>query len=281
MYDLNKIDKNRYLIRFNYVMPLKEKIYHFYHAYADGKNSTYAITVHLNNLISSNLSRNLEKFCIGIVGSDINRNKIKELLQSRHDEIPIEIVVEAEIGYEQITLNKMHEHSQSHHGYYFYAHSKSAAFALRSNECWMHSMEYYNLINWPEAVNRLNFNDATGCFWLTHKQYPDLIHWFNVEPSINSFFAGNYWWATSDVIRQLLPPENQNRYAAEQWIGSKQNLKVYDLRPGRPKERNFRCNKFLFSCKCARKKLIHAVEKIFVSLGFLTGVYFMAEKIFR
>jgi hypothetical protein len=141
-------------------------------------------------------------------------------------------------------------------------------------------MEYYNLINWPEAVNRLISNEATGCFWLTHKQYPDLIHWFNVEPNVNSFFAGNYWWATSDVIRELPLPENQNRYAAEQWIGSKQNLKVYDLHPGLPRERNYRCNNFLFSCKCARKNFTRKVEKFFVSMGFLTGVYFLAEKIF-
>jgi len=262
-------------------MSLNKKIYHFYHFYADGKNSLYAITVHLNNLISTNLSINLEKFCIGIVGSDVNREKIKELLLSRTNEIPIEIVVEAEKGYEQVTLEKLHEHAKSHEGYYFYAHSKSAAYAHRSNECWMKTMEYYNISNWTESVYRLRSYDATGCFWLTHKQHPNLIHWFNTEPNTNSFFGGNYWWATSEVIRELPLLDHSNRYLAEQWIGSKQDLKIYDLNRGLPKEKNFKCNRFFFSCKCARKKYIKMVVNNILYLGFLCGVYFILQKILK
>jgi|GEM_PF-2754061 len=261
-------------------MSLNKKIYHFYHAYADGKNSLHSITVHLNNLVSTNLSRNLEKFCIGIVGSYTNREKIKELLLSRTNEIPIEIVVEAEKGYEQVTLEKMREHSMSHQGYYFYAHSKSSAYAHRSNKCWMNTMEYYNLSNWTEAIYRLSSNDATGCFWLTHKQYPNLIHWFNTDPNTNSFFAGNYWWTTSEVISELPLPDNTNRYFAEQWIGNKQDLKVYDLHRGLPREKNFRCTRFFLSCKCARKKFTQMVRKNILYAGFLCGVYFILQKIF-
>jgi len=261
-------------------MFLEKKIYHFYHSYADGKNSVNAITVHLNNLISSNLSKHLEKLCIGIVGSDINREKIKELLLSRANEIPIEIVVEVEKGYEQVTLEKMREHSKSHQGYYFYAHSKSAAYANRSNKCWMSTMEYYNLRNWTESVHRLSSYEAIGCFLLTHKKYPNLIHWFNTEPNTNSFFAGNYWWATSEVIRELPLPDNTNRFLAEQWIGSKQDLKVYDLHRGLPRDKNFKCTRFWFSCKCTRKKYLRIVLIIIISLGFLAGVYFSLEKIF-
>lgn len=261
-------------------MFLENKIYHFYHAYADGKNSLLAITLHLNNLISSNLSKHLEKLCIGIVGAEINRKKIKELLLSRANEIPIEIVVEAEKGYEQITLDKMLEFSKSNQGYYFYAHSKSAAYAHRSNICWMNTMEYHNLINWAEVVSRLNSYDAAGCFWLTHKKYPNLIHWFNVEPNTNSFFAGNYWWTTSEVIRDLPLTKKSNRYSAEQWIGNKQDLKVYDLLPGLPREKNFKCTRFWFSCKCSRKKYMTILKNLLISLGFFCGVYFILEKIF-
>jgi hypothetical protein len=260
-------------------MFLENKIYHFYHAYADGKNSLLAITLHLNNLISSNLSKHLEKLCIGIVGAEINRKKIKELLLSRANEIPIEIVVEAEKGYEQITLDKMLEFSKFNQGYYFYAHSKSAAYAHRSNICWMNTMEYHNLINWAEVVSRLNSNDAAGCFWLTHKKYPNLIHWFNVDPNTNSFFAGNYWWTTSEVIRELPLPDKSNRYMAEQWIGKKQNLKVYDLHPGLPKQKNLNCSKYGLSCHCTRKKYIKKIRYVFLYIGFLYGIYSLLEKL--
>jgi hypothetical protein len=260
-------------------MLLEKKIYHFYHSYADGENSVLAFKEHLDNLISSNLSKHLEKFYVGIIGSDANRETIKELFFSAASEIPLEIVVESTDGFEQVTLEKMHEHAKSQHGYYFYAHSKSAANASSFNECWMYTMEYYNLVNWTEVVQHLKSNDAAGCYWLTHEGYPDLIHWYHTNHDTNSFFAGNYWWTTSEVIRELPLPDKSNRYMAEQWIGKKQNLKVYDLHPGLPKHKNLNCSKYGLSCHCTRKKYIKKIRYVFLYIGFLYGIYSLLEKL--
>lgn len=260
-------------------MILDKKIFHFYHAYADGKNSVLAIDEHLNNLISSNLSKHLEKFYVCIVGADINREKIKKLILSRANEIPLEIIAEEKKGFEQITLEKMHEHSKLNHGYYFYAHSKSAANAHSFNQCWMYTMEHYNLLNWTDAVLHLKVNDAVGCFWLTHELHPDLIHWEDTKPDTNSFFAGNYWWANSETIRELPQPDYSNRFMAEQWIGSKQDLKVYELRSGLPKRKYFNCGKSGFSCLCFKKKFLKRTRNISLYIALLIGIYFLVKNI--
>jgi len=254
-------------------------IYHFYHAYADGENSAFAVEVHLNNLISSNLSKYLKKFYVGIVGSDVNRAKIKQLLLSRANDLPLEIVVEAIDGFEQITLKKMHDHSKTQQGIYFYAHSKSAANVGSHNECWMHTMEYYNLLNWPKAIYSLKKNDAAGCFWLTFERCPDIEHWNDVKPDTNSFFAGNYWWSTSEVIKELKIVDTSNRYMAEQWIGNKHDLKVYNLRRGFPRQRNFNCTRFGIGCKCSHKKYLKRIRKITVYFALPALVYLGLQKI--
>lgn len=100
-------------------------------------------------------------------------------------------------------MDKMQEYSRHQHGYYFYAHSKSAANAHQFNQCWMYTMEFYNLLNWTEAVFHLKSNDAVGCFWLTHDLYPNLIHWEDTKPDTNSFFAGNYWLTCPDIFEPV------------------------------------------------------------------------------
>jgi len=254
-------------------MILDKKIYHFYHAYADGNNSLPVVQKHLENIITSELSKHLEKIYIGIVGSDVNREKIKEILLSYVSKISLEIIIEATEGFEQITLEKLREHSQSNQGYYFYAHTKSAMNSHHANRCWMHTMEHYNLMNWIEAIRQLKSNDAVGCFWLTHHRHPNLI-----TPNTNSFFAGNYWWSKSEIISSLPPLDTSNRYMAEQWIGNKQDLIIYDLRPGWPRQRNFNCTNFWFDCKCTRKWYFKRTCKIFFGLVLMTVIILLINR---
>jgi hypothetical protein len=261
-------------------MFLDKKIYHFYHAYADGKNSLVAVVEHLDNLISSNLSKNLEKFCVGIIGSEDNRAKIKKVLLSKASEIPLEIITESIQGFEQLTLEKMWDFSKHSDGYFFYAHTKSAANAHNYNECWMRTMENYNVLNWIEAISHLKTNDAVGCFWLTHEEYPNLIHWNNVNPNTNSFFAGNYWWATSDTIKELPLPDISNRYMAEQWLGNKPDLKVYKLKSGnRKKAISLSCGKPVMSCICRKQKYLKRARNISFYLALLMGIFWIVKTV--
>jgi hypothetical protein len=263
-------------------MLLDKNLYHFYHAFADGKNSMIAIEEHLDNLITSNLSKNLEKFCVGIVGSEENRAKVKQALVAKINEIPLEIIAEADEGFEQITLEKMWNFSKNHEGYYFYAHTKSAANAHRFNECWMRTMEHYTLLNWIEAISQLKTNDAVGCFWITYKDRPNLSHWNDVKPHTNSFFAGNYWWATNETIRELPAPDNTNRYMAEQWLGNKLDLKVKELKSGTSKEIvSLNCGKSLMSCDCRRRKYLKRARNISFYLSLLMGVFWIFKTVIR
>lgn len=246
-------------------MQTDKKIYHFYHAYADGKDSIPVVKEHLNNLISSNLSKYLEGFYVGIVGSAEKRKNIKELFLSFGSEIPLQILYEESRGYEQITLEKMREHSQRSEGYYFYAHSKSSSNNRQSNKCWMRTMEICNVLQWEKVLPRLNSVEAVGCFWMTYEKFPNHVHWNDVDNDTNSFFAGNYWWTTSEIIKNLPKPDTTNRYMAEQWIGNKIDLKVYDLRAGLPKPKNFKCGKGIFSCLCKKNIFFKKVALLLFS----------------
>jgi hypothetical protein len=253
----------------------EKKIYHFYHAFADGENSMCTIEEHLENLIISSLAENLEKFYVGIVGAESNRKKVRNKLLSREIKLPFEIVVEANEGFEQVTLEKMREHAKYSDGYYLYAHSKSSVNNHSTNICWMYTMEYCNVFNWIEAISHLKLSDAVGCFWLTHEKYPKLIHWGHTTPNTNSFFAGNYWWSKAETLRELPLPDNSNRYMAEQWIGNKKDLKVYEILGGLPNKKNFDCGKKNFSCICARRKFIKRIRNLSLCLGFVAGFYFL------
>lgn len=262
-------------------MHIDKKIYHYYHAFADGNDSLVVIQEHLSNLISSKLSKYLEKFYVCIVGSDENRKKIKDLLFSFPGEIRVEILVEDSKGYEQITLEKMLENSKNQEGYYFYAHSKSSSNNRQSNKCWMHTMEIYNVLEWADVLPLLNSVDAVGCFWMTYNKYPKHVHWSHTNNDTNSFFAGNYWWTTSDIIKQLPKPDTANRYMAEQWIGNKPDLKVHDLRAGLPKPKNFNCGKSGFDCVCKRGIALKKARNIIFYTSTLIVIYLIIRKIFN
>ena len=260
-------------------MQTANKIYHFYHAYADGTDSIPVVQEHLYNLVSSNLSKYLEEFYIGIVGSEINRKNLKDMLSTFTKDLKFEIIFEEPLGYEQITLEKMHEYAKFNEGYYFYAHSKSSSKTNQSNKCWMKTMEFFNVLKWEQAIERLSSCDAVGCFWMTYEKYPKHEHWSHTNKDTNSFFAGNYWWTTSSVIKDLPKPDLTNRYMAEQWIGNKVDLIVHDSRVGIPKPKNYYCGKKVFSCICKKNRLLKKIRNISFYLAILITIYLSITKI--
>lgn len=261
-------------------MQTENKIYHYYHAYADGVDSIHVVQEHLNNLISSNLSKNLEKFYVGIVGSEINRKNLKKLLSDFEKDIPLNILFEESQGYEQTTLEKMHEHARQNEGYYFYAHTKSSSNNQQSNKCWMKTMEIYNVIRWTQTVKRLSSCDAVGCFWMTYEKFPKHSHWSHTNQNTNSFFAGNYWWTTAKVIKELPRPDTTNRHMAEQWIGNKLDLKIHSLLKGSPKAKKFSCEKEGLNCLCKRNRISKKFRNIIFYISSLIIIYLIFTKIF-
>ena len=176
---------------------------HFYHVYADGNWETPA-TDHFQELFVSGLFDELDEVFLGIVGSPENRKRVST-------QLPGVVVAEADVGWEQVTLQNLHDFCQTDDGAVFYAHTKGAWSNSELARQWRVSMTHDTVTRWRECVTALDTVDAAGPFWLKSWEPEHVNH--------ESFFAGNFWWARSDYIRRLKPVEEDNRYQAEGWVG--------------------------------------------------------------
>lgn len=195
-------------------------INHFYHIYADGSWQE-PVEEHINALKKHGLADELNGFFIGLVGSEENRNSVIEKMKEY--EIDFSVVSEAESGWEQVTMNKLYEFAQGNDGLIFYAHTKGAHDPSPINIAWRKSMCYFNVVMWKntKAYFSIMDVDTIGC------------HWCN-----NAFWGGTYWWARAEYIRNLGYPKTEDRWKAEEWIGSGQP-KIVDLNPGWPSFQGF------------------------------------------
>jgi hypothetical protein len=152
----------------------------------------------------SGLIDNLDDLFLGIVGTSENRDKVKA-------ELPGVCVAESATGWEQVTLQKLHDFAQTDDGAIFYAHTKGAWSNSELATQWRVSMTHDTVTRWQECVKALRTVEAAGPYWLKSWEPEHVDHDF--------FFAGNFWWARSDYIRTLSPVSVSNRYQAEGWIG--------------------------------------------------------------
>ena len=191
-------------------------IYHFYHIYANGEWET-PVGEHIDALKSSGLDQFLNKFYVGLVGNENNRDQVLQKLKTYG--IDFTVMAEENAGWEQVTMNKIHDFIKNKNGWVFYAHTKGSHDPSPINIAWRKSMTYYNIIKWQEKVEPHLDNidiDTIGC------------HWCN-----NQFWGGTYWWARIDYLKSLSLPLMNDRWDAERWIGSG-NPRILDLNPGWP-----------------------------------------------
>src|ERR1017187_9929126 len=66
------------------------------------------VTEHLDALVISGLAAEIEVLHLGMVGHEVQRRELLKLCQAR---LPIEVVAEADEGWEQITLRALWERS--------------------------------------------------------------------------------------------------------------------------------------------------------------------------
>jgi hypothetical protein len=179
------------------------RLTHFYHVFADGDWEIPA-TEHFEELALSGLLDNLDNLFLGVVGTSENRAKVKR-------ELPGVVTVEADTGWEQVTLNKLHEFSQTDDGAVLYAHTKGAWSRDELARVWRVSMTHDVVTRWRECVYALEKVQAAGPFWLRSDMPEHSEH--------RHFFGGNFWWARSNYVAALDPVGNNDRYQAEGWIG--------------------------------------------------------------
>jgi hypothetical protein len=84
-------------------------------------------------------------------------------------------------------------------------------------------MTYHNMVRFDNVEQHFNNMevDAIGC------------HWVN-----DAIFGGNYWWARVPYLVTLQPPLDDNRWRAEEWLGSGKP-RIIDVNPGWPAHERF------------------------------------------
>lgn len=117
-----------------------------------------------------------------------------------------------------------------------YLHAKGAThdpasdygkFSGRWRECMMKHL----VANWRVCLGNLEAGfEATGCHWMT-----------GLADGTQNIFGGNFWWATSDFLREVPSiflrdrikvsgiASLESRYEAEVWIGNGRLPKVKEL----------------------------------------------------
>ena len=198
------------------------KLAHFYHVYADGDWQS-PVTEHLHALTVSGLLERLNDFFVGIVGTPENRQLVREAL-------PAVVIAEADEGWEQVTLQELHNYSHKQKAQVLYAHTKGAYQVDELRRLWRVAMTHDTVTRWRECVEELEKVQVAGPFWMksSTSEHSEHAH----------FFGGNFWWAQSDYLRTLEPVRTEHRYQAEGWVGlGKPSVK--NLREGLPTLGNF------------------------------------------
>ena len=179
------------------------KIAHFFHVYADGHWEDIA-RAHVEELESSGLLEELDDLFLGIVGTPEARKQVKAAL-------PGVVIAEADTGWEQVTLQAVHEFAKTETAKVFYAHTKGAWSNSELAKQWREAMTYATVTRWRECVKALDLMETAGPYYIQSGEEPHKEH--------KHFFGGNFWWARSEYLAKLPPVKTEHRFQAEGWIG--------------------------------------------------------------
>ena len=188
---------------------------HYYHLYADGDYQEI-VREHFHALRSNGLLSRLDHLHIGLVGKTSNvqlaLKRLKRLTSFRFT------FTSAETGWEQETQDVLYNDAANAKVPFvaLYAHTKGSANPSEINRVWRALMTRHTAFDWRRAVAVLTGDvGASGCFWAP----------FDNGRAIGAkrdtqYFAGNFWWARSEAIAAIGPPDRHDRYEAERWIGN-------------------------------------------------------------
>lgn len=197
------------------------ELHAFYHCWCDG-DWIDPVSEFFDSAEWSGLTDHLPCVNVGLVGSAENRQEVIRTLLSVSP-IPVNIVAEADEGFEQVTLARLQAHMAVNDGYVLYCHTKGAFSDNNGLSApWRRSMIHDLVACWRERVAELDSGyDAVG----GHRIHP---------PHGGGYFGGNMWMARGEHIRRLPPLSYSSRYEAEIWIAQREDAKLLDVRPGWP-----------------------------------------------
>ena len=194
------------------------ELHHLYHLHADG--DWRPMWDEHGIALGYGLGSALASFHVGITGAPDARAAAREAVTARG----ATVVVEADTGWEQVSLNWLHAHLPPAGSLLLYCHTKGAANAGDVQAPWRRTMTHDLVLHWTEAIAAFTAGtvDAVGSFW----------HPTNDEWGPHGYFAGNFWWATSAFLATLGPPHMDNRHGAESWLGTNLAIRPQAIRPG-------------------------------------------------
>lgn len=208
------------------------ELLHAYHLFANGQWRD-PVEEHYSALAKSGFDGPM---IVGVVGTPANRaeaiDRINRLRRPKR-------VIQADKGWEQLTLRAAHAHARKHDGFTLYAHTKGAANPSRLQESWRRSMtcallggvhgDRSDALQSHVASLAIAF-DLVCCHWLTEREFPHVV----VDTPF-PMVGGNFWLARNDFLRGLPTVPNSSRHDAEAWIGlGPRTPRVLDLNPGWP-----------------------------------------------
>lgn len=211
---------------------MMKPVRHYYHVYASGAWSE-PVREHFEALGRAEFEGGIT---VGLVGYQEDRDMARAMIGSHIRTWGMkepDVWLEAQEGWEQLTLQQMHVDIHATPGEYavLYAHTKGARDNSPWNALWRRSMTSHLVSGWEQSAGFLERNgtDAVGCHWLTPEEHHDPPDYVVESP----FFGGNFWVARASYLRRLPPLESQYRHQAEEWVGLC-NPVVRDLLPGWP-----------------------------------------------
>lgn len=169
----------------------------------------------INNIINSNLIQYLEKIFIINIGENLSENMFM------HEKIIIINYSDNHYLFEMPTINLIRTFCEYNDNCeILYLHTKGISYYDNKylTDCiadWKNMMLYFLVNKYANCFDLLKKYDVIGC---NYTQQP-----FN-------HFSGNFWWATSNYIKNLkILPNNCTRHEAEWWILSTKFVKSYEI----------------------------------------------------
>jgi hypothetical protein len=210
-----------------------KKIVIAYHAYMYKTHWMEMMVEQCRLLITTGLYQAADKLYIGVIestdrdpkhGREWLGNFWKASSSKEEAKTPskVEIVFYPDNKEEANTMKWVRDYAKKNPGdYVLYFHTKGISKYSLATEDWRRYMEYFNIENWRDCVQKLNEGyDCCGVMWNSHTPIGTHPH-----------FSGTFWWASTDYINTLNPEylELEWRFYREFWIGSAPKVKAFEF----------------------------------------------------
>jgi hypothetical protein len=182
----------------------------FYHVYADGAWQE-PVAEYREAIRASGFPGTVR---VGLVGRPEARLGALSALGD------VQVVAEADSGWEQVTLAALHEYAQTHDDAILYCHTKASSDPSPWKVAWRQSMIEHLVSRWADALRGIKAGaDLAGAHWIDDGTPPH--------------FSGNFWMASAAYLRTLPPCATGDRMDAEFWVGQS-DPSTFNMRRGNP-----------------------------------------------